>query len=448
LAGLARLYQLERSLIMAKTVVGLFDSFGEAQRAMKELVSNGFKRDEISLVANQSVRDAATIEDTDNDDVASGATVGATSGALIGGAAGLIASLSALTIPVVGPILAAGPLVATLVGMGAGAVVGGLIGALVEAGVPEHEARLYEEGVKRGGTLLTIHTTDDLASKAASILNRHNVVDIKSRSDQWRSTPTSSQAAMAGSAPANTTASTGAMSSRGGTGAPFDAPHLAGGPKYQQTTQNENEVRMPVVEEDLKVGKREKETGGVRITPKVTEKPVEQTVNLHEEKVNVQRRPVDRPASPGDFSQKGETIEMRETREEPVIQKQARVVEEVVVNKEEHDRAHTVRDTVRRKDVDVQQLSGQKGEDRSSNYDTDFRSHFQQSYGGSGSFDDYSPAYQYGSRLANDQRYLGKDWSSIQSDARRDWETNHPNTWDKMKDAVQYGWNKVKAKVS
>ena len=115
------------------------------------------------------------------------------------------------------------------------------------------------------------------------------------------------------------------------------------------------QARIPVVEEDVKIGKREVERGGVRVKTTVQETPVEEQVNLREEHVRVERRPVDRAATAADISQAqhGRTIDVREKSEEAVVQKEARVVEEVVVDKEATQRTETVRDTVRKTDVDV-----------------------------------------------------------------------------------------------
>src|SRR5688572_21568051 len=107
---------------MAKTVVGFFDTYPQAQRAVDQLVRNGFQREDISIVTNKE-----RYAEVENDDTA-GAAVGATTGAVLGGAAGLVVSM----IPGIGPVLAAGPLIAALVGAGAGAVAGGIIGALVD----------------------------------------------------------------------------------------------------------------------------------------------------------------------------------------------------------------------------------------------------------------------------------------------------------------------------
>jgi uncharacterized protein (TIGR02271 family) len=130
----------------------------------------------------------------------------------------------------------------------------------------------------------------------------------------------------------------------------------------QQALERGGEARVPVVEEELKVGKREVERGGVRVQTNVEEKPVEQQVNLREEHVRVERRPVDRPATQADVNHAlhGRTVEVREHAEQPVVQKEARVVEEVVVGKEATQRTETVRDTVRRTDVDVENVDTNK----------------------------------------------------------------------------------------
>jgi stress response protein YsnF len=121
----------------------------------------------------------------------------------------------------------------------------------------------------------------------------------------------------------------------------------------------EGEMAIPVVEEELRVGTREVESGGERVDTRVEETPVEEQVTLREERVHVDRRPVNRPASDADFDRVQEgAVEVRERREEAVVDKQARVVEEVVINRDVEERTETIRDTVRRTDVDVDETPG------------------------------------------------------------------------------------------
>lgn len=174
---------------MARTVIAMYDDFTTASRAVNELVDRGFDRQAISLVANDAAREYAphveTYEDIESRAGNGGAT-GAGLGAVIGGLGGLLVGLGALAIPGIGPVLAAGPLVTALAGAGAGALAGGLLGALVDMGIPEEQAGYFAEGVRRGGTLVTVKVEDADARRAAEILDRYGPVDINERVDNWR----------------------------------------------------------------------------------------------------------------------------------------------------------------------------------------------------------------------------------------------------------------------
>jgi len=161
---------------------------------------------------------------------------------------------------------------------------------------------------------------------------------------------------------------------------------------------------------------------------------------------------VDRPADPADLNafQEG-TIEVTEKHQEPVVSKTARVVEEVVVGKEAQERTETVRETARRKDVEVegaQGMQGTQGRTQSfADYQTRFRNNFNTNYANSGAtWETYSPAYQYGYDLANDQRYQEWDWNRMESDARARWEAKNPNTWDRFKQAVHDAFDEVRGR--
>ena len=411
-----------------KTIVGLFDNFSEAEAVVRDLERAGYDRSDISLVANESSRGSArtttTTSRSDDGGAAEGAGTGAVIGGVTGGVAGLLASLAGLAIPGIGPVLAAGPLVAALTGAGVGAVAGGLIGALTSAGVPEEHARYYEEGIRRGGTLVTVAASDSDADEVMDIMNRHNPVDIEERASQWRETGTA------------TTGTAAAMTTR-----------AAATPAQSRNVEGQQSI--PVVEEELRVGKRDVERGGIRVYTRMEERPVEEQVNLREEHVTVERRNVDRPATAGDFDQafKEGTIEVTERVETPVVQKQARVVEEVVVGKDATERTETVRDTVRHTDVQVEQVGAEAGASGFEAYETDFRSNFQQSFpGGEYTFDQVKPVYQYGHTLARQHR--GADWNSVEGTARQRWEERNPGTWDKFKNAARYAWERGRDKVS
>ena len=123
------------------------------------------------------------------------------------------------------------------------------------------------------------------------------------------------------------------------------------------TTAIDGETVIPIVEEELVVGKREVQSGGAHIRTGVIETPVEETVNLHEEHITVDRQRVNQPVSDAAAAFQEKSFEVTETAEVPVVAKSARVVEEVVVGKTANDRVETVHDTVRRTDVEVEDLT-------------------------------------------------------------------------------------------
>lgn len=165
-----------------KTITGLFDTYADAQVAVSNLEAAGIPSDDISIVANNA-EDRYSNDNTTN--AAEGAGTGAGIGAGIGGAGGLLAGLGMLAIPGVGPVVAAGWLAATAAGAVAGAVVGGatggLIGALTDSGVPESDAHVYAEGVRRGGTLVTARVYEDRQADVEAILKGSNLVDPVAR---------------------------------------------------------------------------------------------------------------------------------------------------------------------------------------------------------------------------------------------------------------------------
>jgi len=154
-----------------KTVTGLFDTYDAATSAVAQLEALGVPSDDISIVSNNAAQ-----QHHDNNNTAEGAGTGAGIGALAGGAGGLLTGLGIIAIPGVGPVVAAGWLAATLAGIAAGAVVGGaaggVVGALTESGVPEEDAHVYAEGVRRGGSLVTARVDDAFAQRAEDILDR------------------------------------------------------------------------------------------------------------------------------------------------------------------------------------------------------------------------------------------------------------------------------------
>jgi hypothetical protein len=159
---------------MTQTVTALYDTYDSAVSAVNALEAYGIPHSDISIVSN-NVDDRYGTDRATN--AAEDAGKGAGIGAVVGGVGGLLTGLGLLAIPGVGPVVAAGWLVATAAGAVTGAVVGGaaggLVGSLTGAGVPEHEAHFYAEGVRRGGTLVTARVDDARGSTARGILQRY-----------------------------------------------------------------------------------------------------------------------------------------------------------------------------------------------------------------------------------------------------------------------------------
>jgi len=227
------------------------------------------------------------------------------------------------------------------------------------AGVPSSDAQLYVQGVRQGSTLVVAQTDDNYVNDVVDIMNRHNIVDIESRRSMYGSgdtTMTSSADVTRG------TLSTSDTSYVDTTPAPTMNTGMSTGTTGMSTNtvNTGDEIAVPIVEEQLRVGKREVETGGVRVNTRVEEVPVEEQVTLRDETVRVERRPASGSTNVADLNafQEG-TIEITETDEEAIVGKEARVVEEVVISKEAQERTETVRDTVRRTDVDIEQVPGQ-----------------------------------------------------------------------------------------
>ena len=207
----------------------------------------------------------------------------------------------------------------------------------------------YREGLRRGAFLLTaeVHSGED-ADKIVRLLEEGSTVDLDERSQSWRSEGWAPSTGTGSAASTGNTANLAAQSASATSGTVVE------------------EQRIPIVEEELRVGKREVARGGARVRSYVREVPVHEQVTLREEHVHVERRPVDQNAAPdasgGDLLQE-RNIEMREMAEEAVVQKVAQVREEVVVSKTVEERTEQIDETVHRTEVDIQ--DGMQSQQRS-----------------------------------------------------------------------------------
>ncbi len=161
-----------------KAVFGICNSRQDVDDAVVALSNRGFSNADISVLLPSK-------EETENfahekaTKAPEGATTGAASGAVVGGTLGWLAGIGLLAIPGIGPFVAAGPIVSAIAGVGIGGSIGGLTGALVGMGIPEYEAKRYEDFVKDGGILISVHTDDKLEiKKAKEALEACGVRDI------------------------------------------------------------------------------------------------------------------------------------------------------------------------------------------------------------------------------------------------------------------------------
>ncbi len=202
----------------------------------------------------------------------------------------------------------------TDIGSGGGTGIGEKISGFFRnlTGGDEDTHHHYAHGVNEGGALLAVTVDDQQATEVAALLREHGARDIEN-----------------GGQRAADSSATGVV---------------------------EGQTAIPVVEEELVVGKREVDRGGVRVYSHVVERPVEADVTLHDERINIERRPVNRPATAADFASGSESFEVRATGEEAVVGKNSRVIEEVTIGKQATERTEAVHDTVRKTEVEVEEI--------------------------------------------------------------------------------------------
>lgn len=165
-------------------VTHLYDTYAEASNVVSDLVAAGVPSASISVVGHEGQTDGRA--HVHSDDEASGTATGAGIGTAIGAGAGLLAGIGMIAIPGIGPVVAAGWLASTAAGAAAGMAAGGLIGALTDMGVSEDHAHVYAEGVRRGGTLVSVRAGGVSAAVIEEIMDRHNPADPQVRGDEYR----------------------------------------------------------------------------------------------------------------------------------------------------------------------------------------------------------------------------------------------------------------------
>jgi hypothetical protein len=177
---------------VTRTVTRLFDNYADAEAAVTALEAEGVPHSDITIVGSnvEGLHDHHMPHTGDPGAAGRDAGKGASVGGLVGGGAGLLAGLGIMAVPGLGPVVAAGWLVSALVGAAAGAAVGGaaggLVGALTHAGVPEPDAHVYAEGVRRGGTLVSAKVGDNKFTQTEALLARFKATDAATRGAAYR----------------------------------------------------------------------------------------------------------------------------------------------------------------------------------------------------------------------------------------------------------------------
>lgn len=350
-----------------KTVIGLFDTESEAGRALADLARIGYSTRDISIV-----------------------THGNTSSADLG----THIRMDAMKLDDVGPIAVWGPMRHTL----SNGANGNLRAALATMGLSRAQANQYATGVERGQTLESVVVRDSDADKAAIAMRQHATDHL--------ATPHATAAA--------TTAA---------------ATKEAAKTKPAATAETEREWRIPIVKEELHIGKRAAPRGGVRVTVHAKETPITHDIRLHETHVDVERRPVNRPVTAAEAANLRERVlEIDEVAEELVVEKQARVIEEVIIKRHANDRVETVRGAVREDEVAVEKVDvADLGR---------FYAHFDRERL-EGNFEDYLPAYRYGDQLRA-ARFAS--WEDAERAGRARWEAANPGTWTRFEKAIRHAF--------
>jgi uncharacterized protein (TIGR02271 family) len=216
-----------------------------------------------------------------------------------------------------------------------------LRGVLERSGFPAELADRYAAGVERGGTLESLVVPDSDADRVLAAMKRRNT--IPANSEERRAQERTTEERRVDDVAPGEKARGEAIGSRG--------------------LETDEELRIPIVREELKVGKRAVQRGAVRVSVRAVERPVSEEIHLRETHVEIERRPVDRAASEGDMF-RDQIIELSEEGEETVASKQVRVVEEIVIHKRVTDRTETVRDTLRATQVDYGKMDESRTTER------------------------------------------------------------------------------------
>jgi len=292
---------------MAQTVVGFFDDAADAQRAVEQLVSNGFDRSQIDISSGTGSGTASTSGHHDHDHE--------------NGITRFFKNLF---------------------------------------GDNDEDADRYSRVGMRSNSIVTVHAqSSDEAERAADLLDDYGAINVNERASQYETTGSTTDYDRTTMSDRDRTADSDYNRNTAYSDTDTNRSNISDTSNFNTSDRDKSDRDQTInrIEENLDVSKRTVERGGVRVRSRIVEKPVEENIRLREERINVERNPVDREASRAELENFEERdIELTERAEVPVVNKEARVVEEIRVTKDVDERNETIRDTVRRTEVDIDDL--------------------------------------------------------------------------------------------
>jgi len=316
---------------MAQTVIGMFESSSKAQDAVQELVEAGITRDRIDVSTGTNAGSSYSSSDSSYSSSGSSYSSSTSNKDSDEHESGISKFFKSLF------------------------------------GDDDDDADKYTRVASHAQSIVTVHAqSSEEAERVADILDDNGAVDVDEHASKLGYSRGSSYSGTTSTGTGTTDTSdysslaTDTTTGLAGTTGTSDYATTTGTTGYAGTgtgVTNDETNKIPIIEENIEVGKREVRTGGVRVRSRIVERPVEESVRLREERVNIERNTVDRPATAADLQNFQERdIEMVERAEVPVVNKEARVVEEVSIGKEVEERSETIQDTVRKTEVDVENL--------------------------------------------------------------------------------------------
>ncbi|NGZ77017.1 YsnF/AvaK domain-containing protein [Saccharibacillus alkalitolerans] len=334
---------------MTDKVVGVFLTEREASEAVEDLKRYGYSGDDISIIAKNR-KDTEALNEQTGTKAPEGAAGGAAAGGILGGVGGLLAGLGALAIPGIGPLLAAGPIATTLAGIAVGATGGGLVGGLIGLGIPEDEARSYDEHVGGGRLLVIVEAGEGHRTEVENIFRNHYALNHtqfgaeENGSNLTAESPRPMPSAVDSAAPVREDAG-------------FDRRErfddAAGADRAPAASPSSGEETMQLRAEQLEIDKHRVRTGEVDVRKEIVREEKTITVPVTHEEVVIERRAVNDMQS-DESAGRDETIRIPVSEERIEVNKHNVVTEEVEVGKRSVEGTRHIEDTVKREEARVE----------------------------------------------------------------------------------------------